>query len=52
MPLNSVFRILGMFEYRPDLKGIKTLRQLLILRSALGFEYRPDLKGIKTLLDN
>ena len=36
-----------MFEYRPDLKGIKTQtgRFSALTRS---FEYRPDLKGIKT----
>ena len=36
-----------MFEYRPDLKGIKTLQGFRQLLRVL-FEYRPDLKGIKT----
>ena len=35
------------FEYRPDLKGIKTYQQGRD-RELLPFEYRPDLKGIKT----
>ena len=38
-----------MFEYRPDLKGIKT-RRLTRRSSFVLFEYRPDLKGIKTII--
>ena len=35
------------FEYRPDLKGIKTRSDGTDHRVHM-FEYRPDLKGIKT----
>jgi hypothetical protein len=43
------FRRTAGFEYRPDLKGIKTLVLMEEIISQL-FEYRPDLKGIKTML--
>ena len=38
----------SLFEYRPDLKGIKTCC-LEVRLTDTQFEYRPDLKGIKTL---
>ena len=37
-----------MFEYRPDLKGIKTKFDCSAATLLPRFEYRPDLKGIKT----
>ncbi len=36
------------FEYRPDLKGIKTSNVEQDSIGQTAFEYRPDLKGIKT----
>ena len=41
--------ISDLFEYRPDLKGIKTRARAQIRKSPV-FEYRPDLKGIKTAM--
>jgi hypothetical protein len=46
------FRRTAGFEYRPDLKGIKTDAITDHICSAFVFEYRPDLKGIKTKARN